>query len=56
MEKVSPARIMLRPEFWRPSEKNEIIEYCLNLPENCVGGWNPGDDLCDFAHIGALCE
>ena len=43
MEKVSPARIMLRPEYWRPSESNEMIEYCLNLPENCVGGWDPGD-------------
>ncbi|CAD8169725.1 unnamed protein product [Paramecium pentaurelia] len=56
MEKVTPARIMLRPEYWRPSESNEMIEYCLNLPENCVGGWDPGDELCDFAHIGALCE
>ncbi|CAD8128511.1 unnamed protein product [Paramecium sonneborni] len=56
MEKVSPARIMLRPEYWRPSENNENIEYCLNVPKNCVGGWNPGNDLCDYAHIGALCE
>ncbi|CAK84354.1 unnamed protein product (macronuclear) [Paramecium tetraurelia] len=56
MEQVSPARIMLRPEYWRPSESNEKIEYCLNQPENCVGGWDPGDGLCDLAHIGALCE
>ncbi|CAD8125630.1 unnamed protein product [Paramecium sonneborni] len=56
MENVTPARIMLRPEYWRPSESNEIIEYCINLPENCIGGWDPGDDLCDYAHIGALCE
>lgn len=33
-----------------------MIEYCLNLPKNCVGGWDPGDGLCELAHIGALCE
>lgn len=47
---------MLRPEYWRPFESSIKIEYCLNLPENCVGGWNPGNDLCSEAHIGALCE
>ncbi|CAD8121080.1 unnamed protein product [Paramecium sonneborni] len=56
MEKVSSARIMLRQKYWRPYENSENIEYCLNLPENCIGGWNPGNDLCSEAHIGALCE
>ncbi|CAD8164426.1 unnamed protein product [Paramecium octaurelia] len=56
MEQVSSARVMLRPEYWRPFEYSDKIEYCLNLPENCVGGWNPGNDLCSYAHVGALCE
>ncbi|CAD8169765.1 unnamed protein product [Paramecium pentaurelia] len=56
MQQVSSARIMLRPEYWRPFESSNKIEYCLNLPENCIGGWNPGNDLCSEAHIGALCE
>ncbi|CAD8125569.1 unnamed protein product [Paramecium sonneborni] len=56
MQKVSSARVMLRPEYWRPFESSNKIEYCLNLPENCIGGWNPGNDLCSEAHIGALCE
>ncbi|CAD8067418.1 unnamed protein product [Paramecium sonneborni] len=56
MEKITSARIMLRPQYWRPYENNDNVEYCLNMPENCIGGWNPGNDLCSEAHIGALCE
>ncbi|CAD8168810.1 unnamed protein product [Paramecium pentaurelia] len=56
MENVSSARIMLRPHYWRPYESSENIEYCLNMPENCLGGWNPGNELCSEAHVGALCE
>ena len=37
-------------------ESSENIEYCLNMPENCLGGWNPGNELCSEAHVGALCE
>ena len=56
MEAVNRARIKLKPYYWRPYESSHLIEYCLNMPENCIGGWNPGNDLCNSAHIGALCE
>ncbi|CAD8196278.1 unnamed protein product [Paramecium pentaurelia] len=56
MDEVNAARVKLKPFYWRPYEFSHTIEYCQNLPENCIGGWNPGNDLCISAHIGALCE
>ncbi|CAD8210964.1 unnamed protein product [Paramecium octaurelia] len=56
MDEVNAARVKLKPFYWRPYEYSHTIEYCQNLPENCVGGWNPGNNLCISAHIGALCE
>ncbi|CAD8140909.1 unnamed protein product [Paramecium octaurelia] len=56
MEKVTPVRIKLREQYWRPLPKNDNIEECYNLPSNCLGGWVPGDTSCYDGHIGALCE
>lgn len=56
MKSVSPARVELRPGYWRPFEGNILVESCKNLPSNCNGGWEPGDKSCYVGHIGALCE
>ncbi|KAM3140120.1 hypothetical protein pb186bvf_007673 [Paramecium bursaria] len=42
----------LKPEFWRPSLRNDYIEDC----PSCVGGWNVGDKLCKQPYIGATCS
>jgi hypothetical protein len=42
--------------YWRPTLDNDIIEYCVNLPNNCRGGKIPGDISCAEGHSGALCE
>ena len=46
----------LKPGFWRPYFNSNQITYCINLPENCMGGWIEGDSSCHFGPIGALCE
>ncbi|CAD8146912.1 unnamed protein product [Paramecium pentaurelia] len=56
MDKVTPVRIKLKEQYWRPFPKNDNIEECYNLPSNCLGGWVPGDTSCYDGHIGALCE
>ncbi|CAD8196346.1 unnamed protein product [Paramecium pentaurelia] len=56
MDEVNAARVKLKPFYWRPYEYSHAIEYCQNMPENCIGGWNPGNNLCVNAHVGALCE
>ena len=33
---------------------SDEIAYCINLPENCLGGQN--NFTCAEGHIGALCE
>ncbi|CAD8128288.1 unnamed protein product [Paramecium sonneborni] len=56
MDDVSPVGIKLKEGYWRPEFDSEIITYCLNLPENCNGGWKPGNPSCYTGHMGALCE
>ncbi|CAD8065756.1 unnamed protein product [Paramecium sonneborni] len=53
---VQPALLNLKLGYWRPYFQSNIISYCLNLPENCLGGWEEGDNSCFLGHIGALCE
>lgn len=46
--------ILLDAGFWRESNKTDIIEYCGNMPGNCLGG---NDNFtCKTGHAGALCE
>ncbi|CAD8143908.1 unnamed protein product [Paramecium octaurelia] len=56
MDMVTPVRIKLKEQYWRPFPKNDNIEECYNLKSNCLGGWVPGDTSCYDGHIGALCE
>ncbi|CAD8151814.1 unnamed protein product [Paramecium pentaurelia] len=56
MEIVTPVRIKLKEQYWRPFPNNDDIEECYNLQSNCLGGWVPGDTSCYEGHIGALCE
>ncbi|CAD8203708.1 unnamed protein product [Paramecium pentaurelia] len=53
---VQPALLNLKFGFWRPYFQSNIVSYCLNLQENCLGGWEEGDSSCFLGHIGALCE
>ncbi|CAD8104192.1 unnamed protein product [Paramecium sonneborni] len=53
---VQPALLNLKFGYWRPYFQSSKVSYCLNLPENCLGGWEEGDNSCFLGHIGALCE
>ncbi|CAD8174765.1 unnamed protein product [Paramecium pentaurelia] len=53
---VQSALLNLKFGFWRPYFQSNIVSYCLNLEENCLGGWEEGDNSCFLGHIGALCE
>ncbi|CAD8079740.1 unnamed protein product [Paramecium primaurelia] len=53
---VQSALLKLKFGFWRPYFQSNIVSYCLNLQENCLGGWEEGDNSCFLGHIGALCE
>ncbi|CAD8110877.1 unnamed protein product [Paramecium sonneborni] len=53
---VQPALLNLKFGYWRPYFQSNIVSYCLNQPENCLGGWEEGDNSCFLGHIGALCE
>ncbi len=33
-----------------------MVENCVNLKENCIGGVEFGDNSCYKGHIGPLCE
>jgi len=48
----------IEPRYWRNSLYDEApnILYCLNNPNNCVGGGGFGNDLCFLGHIGPRCE
>ncbi|CAD8069965.1 unnamed protein product [Paramecium sonneborni] len=56
MKTVTPTGINLIQGYWRPIYQNDQIEYCVNLPNNCNGGWIPGNPSCYTGHVGALCE
>lgn len=56
MRTVSPTGINLFQGYWRPIFSNDQVEYCVNLPNNCNGGWIPGNPSCYTGHNGALCE
>ncbi|CAD8149375.1 unnamed protein product [Paramecium octaurelia] len=49
-------QIELYPRYWRPSSKSSLISFCIRKPENCLGGWETGDDSCQLGSIGGLCE
>ncbi|CAD8214829.1 unnamed protein product [Paramecium octaurelia] len=53
---VKSALLNLKFGYWRPYFQSNLVSYCLNLPENCLGGWLEGDESCFTGHIGALCE
>ncbi|CAD8108038.1 unnamed protein product [Paramecium primaurelia] len=53
---IKSSMIELKSDYWRPYYYSNIIEYCYHLPQNCKGGWLPGDVSCQLGHIGALCE
>jgi hypothetical protein len=58
MEEVSGTGIKMRASYYRAFEwvDGQYIAYCYNLPSNCLGGWDTGDNTCATGHIGALCE
>ncbi|KAM3136869.1 hypothetical protein pb186bvf_010954 [Paramecium bursaria] len=56
MDEITSARIKLKQGYWRPNEINDHIEFCLRNSQNCIGGWNTGNQLCQIGNIGALCE
>lgn len=56
MIEVTPIKINLRAGYWRASANNDIVENCINLQQNCNGGWIPGYSSCYSGHVGALCE
>ncbi|CAD8213410.1 unnamed protein product [Paramecium pentaurelia] len=53
---VESALLNLKFGYWRPYFQSNIVNYCINQPENCLGGWQEGNDSCFLGHIGALCE
>ncbi|KAM3136867.1 hypothetical protein pb186bvf_010952, partial [Paramecium bursaria] len=48
MEEITSARIKLKQGYWRPNEINDHIEFCLRNSQNCIGGWNTGNQLCQI--------
>lgn len=56
METVSPTGMKLIHGYWRPEYHNDYVEYCINLQNNCNGGWVPGNPSCYTGHVGGLCE
>ncbi|CAK69568.1 unnamed protein product (macronuclear) [Paramecium tetraurelia] len=53
---ITPAQLQLKSGYWRPYINSEIIEYCQNRIENCLGGWRQGDETCEIGQLGACCE
>ncbi|CAK62039.1 unnamed protein product (macronuclear) [Paramecium tetraurelia] len=53
---ITPAQLQLKSGYWRPYINSEIIEYCQNKIENCLGGWKQGDETCEIGQLGACCE
>ncbi|CAD8084371.1 unnamed protein product [Paramecium sonneborni] len=53
---VTSTSLNLKPGYWRPYFDNDKISECINLLQNCNGGWYEGDTSCTLGHIGALCE
>ncbi|CAD8156959.1 unnamed protein product [Paramecium octaurelia] len=53
---INSAQLKLKPGFWRPYFDTDQINQCINLLDNCNGGWIEGDTSCYEGHIGALCE
>ncbi|KAM3136528.1 hypothetical protein pb186bvf_011331 [Paramecium bursaria] len=47
-------QIKLHQQFWRYSYANKYIEQCPN--ENCLGGWQTGDQSCQIGYIGGICQ
>ncbi|CAD8126371.1 unnamed protein product [Paramecium sonneborni] len=56
VKEVTSAKLNLKYGFWRPYFNNDIINECINLIDNCNGGWEVGDTSCFQGHVGALCE
>ncbi|EGR34662.1 hypothetical protein IMG5_004650, partial [Ichthyophthirius multifiliis] len=50
------SEIQLNSGYFRRIPESDIIEECKNLIENCVGGYEAGNNSCALGHIGALCE
>ncbi|CAD8087594.1 unnamed protein product [Paramecium primaurelia] len=53
---ITSNMIKLLPGFWRPNNFSDYVEPCFKNPLFCIGGWQVGDQICSFGHIGALCE
>ncbi|CAK62061.1 unnamed protein product (macronuclear) [Paramecium tetraurelia] len=53
---ITPAQLQLKSGYWRPYINSEILEYCQNKIENCLGGWRQGDETCEIGQLGACCE
>ncbi|CAK67884.1 unnamed protein product (macronuclear) [Paramecium tetraurelia] len=53
---IKSAQLRLKAGYWRPYFYTDQIDECINLIENCLGGWKEGDTSCYQGHIGALCE
>ncbi|CAD8201964.1 unnamed protein product [Paramecium pentaurelia] len=53
---IKSAQLNLREGYWRPYINTYSISQCINLLQNCNGGWSQGDNSCTVGHIGALCE
>ena len=49
-------RIKLKEYFWRPNYFSDNIELSDNKLENCKGGFDVGNSICQTGLIGALCE
>ena len=46
--------INVNPGYWRHNITTDLIDECVNLAENCLGGIS--NMTCFIGHIGALCE
>ncbi len=46
--------IIVKADWWRPHNFTDKIEFCENLPPNCIGGQE--NAICAEGHFGALCE
>ncbi|CAD8176760.1 unnamed protein product [Paramecium pentaurelia] len=53
---IKSAQLKLKQGFWRPYFDTDYISQCINLLDNCNGGWIEGDISCYEGHVGALCE
>ncbi|CAD8109139.1 unnamed protein product [Paramecium sonneborni] len=55
-QSITSNKIQLLQGFWRPNPLSDLTEQCFKNQEDCIGGWDVGNNLCFMGHIGGLCE